>query len=207
MPTVQLSMATKKQPNSKRERAAARKKADRRTRMLTISGVGGGALVLVGVLAVSFTGGADAPTGVIDQRAWDLPELDGDSRITLADFSGTPTVAAFFASWCTVCIEELPQFAAVSQLAGDQVDFVGIDMMDNGTGLGLAQRTGIADLWPLARDVGGLDGRGLATSFGAQGSPMTVIYDAAGEPVEVIRGGISGQALIDRLETHFGIDI
>lgn len=200
-------MADIKKANSKRQQAEARKKAEKRNRILTIVGVGAGALVLVGVLVVSFTGGADAPTGVVDQRAWDLPELDGDARITLADFSGTPTVAAFFASWCTVCIEELPQFAAVSQLVGDQVDFVGIDMMDNGTGLGLAQRTGIADLWPLARDVGGLDGRGLATAFGAQGSPMTVIYDSEGEPIEVIRGGISGQALIDRLETHFGIDI
>lgn len=162
---------------------------------------------LIGVIVATFTGASDLPTGVTDQRGWDLPELDGDARITLADFSGTPTVAAFFASWCTVCIEELPQFAAVSQLAGSKVDFVGIDMMDNGTGLELAQRTGIADLWPLARDVGGIDGRGLATAFGAQGSPMTVIYDADGEPVEVIRGGITGQALIDRLESLFDIDI
>jgi thiol-disulfide isomerase/thioredoxin len=164
-------------------------------------------VVLIGVVVGSFTGGADAPTGVTDQRAWDLPELDGDARITLADFSGTPTVAAFFASWCTVCIEELPQFAAVSQQAGEQVDSVGIDMMDNGTGLGLAQRTGIADLWPLARDVGGIVGRGLATSLGAQGSPMTVIYDPDGEPVQVIRGGISGEALIELLESLFDVGI
>ena len=90
-------------------------------------------------------------------------------------------------------------------------------MMDNGTGMRLAERTGIAELWPLARDVGGLDGRGLdgrgldgrglATAFGAQGSPMTVIYSSDGEPLEVIRGGISGQALVARLIDLFDVDV
>lgn len=200
-------MATKARPSSRRERAAAKARAERRNRILTVLTLGVTGVALIAVVIASFTGGADAPTGVTEQTAWDLPELDGDGRIALADFEGTPTVAAFFASWCTVCIDELPQFAAASQLVGDQVDFVGIDMMDNGTGLGLAQRTGIAGLWPLARDVGGIDGRGLATAFGAQGSPMTVIYSPDGEPLDVIRGGISGQALIDRLVNLFDIDV
>ncbi len=164
-------------------------------------------IALVGVVIASFAGGSDAPTGVTEPTAWDLPQLDGDGHIALADFEGTPTVAAFFAAWCTVCIDELPEFAAASQLVEGQVDFVGIDMMDNGTGLGLAERTGIAGLWPLARDVGGIDGRGLATAFGAQGSPMTVIYSPDGEPLDVIRGGISGQALIDRLVNLFDIEL
>ena len=200
-------MATKTRPGSKRERAYARARAERRNRILTIVAL---AVVGVGLMAIviaSFSSGADTPTGVTERTAWDLPQLDGDGRITLADFEGKPTVAAFFASWCAVCVDELPEFAAVSELVGDQVDFVGIDTMDNGTGLGLAERTGIAGLWPLARDVGGIDGRGLATAFGAQGSPMTVIYSPDGEPLDIIRGGISGQALIDRLVDLFDIDV
>jgi len=200
-------MGTKTRPSSKRGRAEARARAERRSRILTAVTLGVIGVGLMAIVIASFSGGADAPTGVTEPTAWDLPELEGDGRITLADFEGTPTVAAFFASWCTVCIDELPQFAAVSELVGDQVDFVGIDMMDNGTGLGLAQRTGIAGLWPLARDIGGIDGRGLATAFGAQGSPMTVIYSPDGEPLDVIRGGISGQALIDRLVNLFGIEV
>jgi thiol-disulfide isomerase/thioredoxin len=192
---------------SKRERAEARARAERRSRILTVVALGVVGVALMAIVTASFTGGADAPTGITETTAWELPELDGDGRITLADFEGTPTVAAFFASWCAVCVDELPQFAAVSDIVGDQVDFVGIDTMDNGTGLGLAQRTGIADRWPLARDVGGIDGRGLATAFGAQGSPMTVIYSPTGEPLDVIRGGISGQALIDRLVNLFDIDV
>lgn len=200
-------MATTKRPSTRRERAEAKRRAERRTRILTPLVLGVVGVALTAVIVATFTGGADDPTGVTDQIGWDLPELNGDGRIALVDFVGTPTVAAFFASWCTVCIDELPQFAAVSQAVGDQVDFVGIDMMDNGTGLGLAQRTGIADLWPLARDVGGIDGRGLATAFGAQGSPMTVIYSPDGEPLEVIRGGISGQALAGLLIDLFGVEL
>ncbi len=200
-------MAAKTRPNSRRERAAAKARAARRNRILTALMLGVIGIALVAVVIASFTGGSDAPTGATEPTGWDLPELDGDGRVALADFEGTPTVAAFFAAWCTVCVDELPEFAAASQLVEGQVDFVGIDMMDNGTGLGLAERTGIAGLWPLARDVGGIDGRGLATAFGAQGSPMTVIYSPDGEPLDVIRGGISGQALIDRLVNLFDIEV
>jgi hypothetical protein len=77
-----------------------------------------------------------------------------------------------------------------------------VPSMDNGTGMALAERTGIAELWRMARDLGGIDGRGLATAFGAQGSPMTVIYSSEGEPVDVICGGISGQALARRALRH-----
>ena len=200
-------MATEIPRSSKRQLAEARARAERRRTILTAAILGVIGVGLIAIVIASFSGGSDAPTGVTERTAWDLPELDGDGRIALADFEGTPTVAAFFAAWCAVCVDELPQFAAVSDLVGDQVDFVGIDTMDNGTGLGLAQRTGIAERWPLARDIGGIDGRGLATAFGAQGSPMTVIYSADGEPLDIIRGGISGQALIDRLVNLFGIDV
>ncbi len=200
-------MATEIPRSSKRQLAEARARAERRRTILTAAILGVIGVGLIAIVIASFSGGSDAPTGVTERTAWDLPELDGDGRIALADFEGTPTVAAFFAAWCAVCVDELPQFAAVSDVVGDQVDFVGIDTMDNGTGLGLAQRTGIAERWPLARDIGGIDGRGLATAFGAQGSPMTVIYSADGEPLDIIRGGISGQALIDRLVNLFGIDV
>ena len=199
-------MANDTRTKSRKARAEARKKAERRNKILTIAGLGVVGLLLGAIVVASFTGG-DGPTGVTERTAWDLPQLDGDARITLADFEGKPTVAAFFAAWCTVCIDELPQFAAASQQIGDEVNFVGIDMMDNGTGLGLAERTGIAGLWPLARDVGGIDGRGLASAFGAQGSPMTVLYSADGEVADVIYGGISGAGLIDRLNDVFGLEL
>jgi hypothetical protein len=36
---------------------------------------------------------------------------------------------------------------------------------------------------------------------------MTVIYSPDGEPLDIIRGGISGEALIGRLVDLFDIDV
>ncbi len=145
--------------------------------------------------------------GDTSAEAWDLPALDGDDRIAIADFRGKPTVAAFFASWCEVCESEIPEFLEVSQEVGDQVQFVGIDTQDGGTGLGDAEKWGIAGVWPLAKDIGGTNGSGLSTgTFGMRGSPMTAFYDADGTVVHVQRGGISGAQLKGAIQDLFGIE-
>ena len=114
-------------------------------------------------------------------EAWDLPFLDGEGRIALADFSGKPTVATFFANWCLVCEQEIPEFLALSENLGDRVNFVGINTQGNARGLGDAQKWGIDQAWPLARDVGNGNNSALSVStFGAPGMPMTVVYDANG---------------------------
>jgi cytochrome c biogenesis protein CcmG/thiol:disulfide interchange protein DsbE len=129
--------------------------------------------------------------------AWDLPQLDGDGRVTLADFRGKPTVAAFFANWCTVCEWEVPELLAFSEQVGDQINFVGIDMMDNGGGLEDAEEWGIVGKWPLARDVGNGNGSLLsAGTFGARGSPLNVLYSPDGEVLHVQPGAISTDQIL-----------
>ena len=136
-------------------------------------------------------------------EAWDLPQLDGDGRIALADFRGKPTIAAFFANWCTVCEREMPELLALSKQIGDQVNFVGINMMDGGRGFGDAQQWGIAGEWPLARDIGNGNGSLLsARTFGATGSPLNVIYTADGSVLQIIRGGVSPSGLLTFLEDN-----
>ena len=61
---------------------------------------------------------------------------------------------------------------ALSRSIGGQVNFVGVNMMDNGGGLDDARRWGIADAWPIARDVGNGNASTLAVgTFGAPGQP------------------------------------
>ena len=109
--------------------------------------------------------------------------------------------AAFFASWCVVCEQEIPELLALSRELGDAVDFVGINSQDNGQGLSGAQKWGIAGEWPLARDIGNGNGSSLSVqSFGARGSPTNVIYNAAGEVVHVQQGGISPDELLRLLD-------
>ncbi len=170
--------------------------------------VTGSSLAVIGVLVLAFVAfsSAEPAAGTTDTEAWDLPALEGDERVTLADFRGKPTVAAFFASWCTICRSELPGFGELSAAVGDQVNFVGINTMNRGTGLSFAKEMGIGH-WPLARDIGLHDGRGLATNFGARGSPTTVIYDAEGNIADVTLGGMTAAQLGDKLASLFGIGI
>lgn len=187
----------------KARRAEARRKAARRRR-LTRWGLIGSA-VLVAAVGVAAVGGSGPDlTGVADPVAWDLPGLDGEGRVALADFEGKPTVAAFFASWCHHCQRELPGLAGLSEELGSRVNFVGINTMDRAGGLSFASRVGIGD-WPLAADIGSGDRRDLVAAFGAQGMPATVIYDAAGNVADVRLGVLSAGQLRLILAELFGL--
>ena len=188
---------------SKRARAEARRKKARRKKLLSRTAIGLGIVALSVVIVTAFSS-EDAAVGTTGVESWDLPSLEGDGRVALSDFDGKPTVAAFFASWCEICQRELAGFGALEDIIGEEVDFVGINTMNNGSGLAFAQQHGIGD-WPLARDIGQHDGRQLATNFGARGSPTTVIYDGAGVVIDVTLGGMTAQQLAAKLEQFFGV--
>lgn len=198
--------SNKQRRDQRREEAEDKRKTDARKSTIRKIGIAGAiGVVLAGLLVVLWP---EPAVGNTTATGWDLPQLDGDGRVAIADSRGTPTVAAFFASWCDVCEHEIPDYLAVSQQVGDQVHFVGIDTQDNGSGLGDAERWGIAGVWPLARDIGGSNGSGLSTgTFGARGSPMTVFYDEDGTVVHVQQGGLSAQQLLDTLDRLFGVQV
>ena len=202
-----MARSTKAQRRDEKRREQ-QEREQREARNRTIRGVLIGGGVLVALVAALVLLWPSPEVGDTSAEAWDLPALDGDDRIAIADFRGKPTVAAFFASWCEVCESEIPEFLEVSQEVGDQVQFVGIDTQDGGTGLGDAEKWGIAGVWPLAKDIGGTNGSGLSTgTFGMRGSPMTAFYDADGTVVHVQRGGISGAQLKGAIQDLFGIDV
>ena len=53
------------------------------------------------------------------------------------DRVGTPLVVNFFAEWCVNCIQEMPDFEAVSQELAGEVEFLGISI-DRGSAEALA---------------------------------------------------------------------
>ncbi len=198
--------SNQQQRDQRRREAESKRKAATRKSTIRNFGIAGAiGIALIGLLVVLWP---DPEIGNTTATAWDLPQLDGDGRVKIADSHGTPTVAAFFASWCEVCEDEIPEYLAVSQQVGDQVHFVGIDTQDNGSGLGDAERWGIAGVWPLAKDIGGNNGSGLSTgTFGARGSPMTVFYDETGAVVHVQQGGLSAEQLLAALDEFFGVQV
>lgn len=185
-----------------RQRLQAARKRTTRNVSLTVAGVVALAVVLVATWPVPTEAEREAiAASDTSADAWDLPALDGEGRIALADFRGKPTVAAFFAEWCTVCEVEIPEFLALSQNLGDRVNFVGINTQDNAGGLGDARKWGIDQAWPLARDVGNGNASSLsAATFGARGMPMTVVYDAEGSVAHVQRGYFDPASLLGLLE-------
>ena len=197
---------------SKRARSALKQAAKaerariaRRNRILRNSALGVASAAVFVVAFFSLGGTGTALTGDTGATTWDLPGLaDTEERVALADFRGKPTVAAFFASWCTVCEAEMPGFAILSDQLDDQVNWVGINTQDNGAGLGDARKWGLDTRWPIARDIGGTNGSNLSTgTFGMRGSPLTVIYDEAGGVVHVQRGGMSADDLLRLLQQTF----
>ncbi|MCP4968592.1 MAG: TlpA family protein disulfide reductase [bacterium] len=172
-----------------------RRRKEARQRMFQT--VGGGIAVVVLVVLFLISIWPEPAVGDTTADSWDLPELDGEGRVALADFEGDPTVVAFFASWCEVCEGEIPQLLALSKQLEGEVNFVGINSQDNSQGLGDAEKWGIAGEWPLATDIGNGNGSGLSTGeFSMRGMPLNLIYDAQGNLVHIQRGGMSPEATL-----------
>jgi len=200
-----MARATKAQRRAQRQKELEARRRAEATRKKIRLGVGAlvGALALVGLLVALWP---HPEVGDTTAEGWDLPALGHDGRVRLADFRGAPLVAAFYASWCEVCEREIPQYVAVADRVAGKVQFVGIDMQDNGTGLPDAEKWGIAGRWPLARDIGNGNGSGLSTgTFGMRGSPMTVFYDENGKVLQIVRGGLSGAQLADTIQRLYGV--
>ena len=194
---LETSMAKNTKTHQKKKRAAREVRVKRaRKKKLVRNGVIGGVIGLT-LVALLVATAPEASIGSAEADAWDLPALDGDGRYALSDFSGKPTVAAFFASWCTVCEWEIPEFLELSREIGDDVNFVGINSQDNGRGGGDADRWGITGEWPIAKDIGSRSQSDLSVdTFGARGMPLTVVYTPDGSVAHIQRGGITAQQLL-----------
>lgn len=187
-------------------RRAQARKAQRRRRLAVgaVSLAGVAVVTLVAVLAIG-SSSSDDP-GSTEPEAFDLPALEGEERIRLADFSGQPVVVNFFASWCTACDAELPGFSAISRELEGEVTFVGVNALETGDPLFMPERHDIT-WWPLARDTGGRQGSGLHEALGGRGVPITAFYDAEGTLLHVDGGALPEPALVDRIQQLYGITV
>ncbi|MDH3755342.1 MAG: TlpA family protein disulfide reductase [Acidimicrobiia bacterium] len=157
------------------------------------------AIVLIVGVVVFFAVSADdsGGEGITTADGWDLPALDdvgdedGDGRVTLAEFEGTPTVVNFFASWCVECERELPAFAILAEELEGDIDFVFANSNETGNWRPMAERGGIEE-YPIVQDIGGTQRNGLYRSVGGTGGmPITAFYDAEGNLVFTNPGGMT----------------
>jgi cytochrome c biogenesis protein CcmG/thiol:disulfide interchange protein DsbE len=176
--------------------------------------VGATALVVLGTVGFfSFRGaGQDRSTAAVDDatpNAFDLPALEGDGRVRLADFKGTPLVVNFFASWCGPCDQELPVFADAARKLKGKVRFIAVNSQElrPAAGLDMAARHRLKEAGiTLARDVGGPTGSLLHDNLGSgRGMPLNAFYDAEGTLLDVGRGALLEGKLAASLERMYGV--
>lgn len=128
-----------------------------------------------------------------------LETFDGGTA-SLTDYAGQPMVVNFFASWCTPCIKEMPDFEAVNQEVGDEVTFVGVNSTDRlEDGQRIAEQAGVT--YDLLSDANG----DLLAELGGVGMPVTLLVDHNGVIVETRNGGLDAGELRTLLSDELGV--
>jgi cytochrome c biogenesis protein CcmG/thiol:disulfide interchange protein DsbE len=146
-------------------------------------------------LAVSY----DQSSQALDFRGTTFAGETVDS----AELRGTPLVLNFYASWCTVCDRELPDFQSVATRLGERVRVLGVNPQSNDTDSAQAamiERNGVT--YPTLPDPQDELLRQFNTTGGL---PTTVFVDADGVVRKVHNGLLTKQLLLDEIETSFGV--
>ena len=166
------------------------------------------ALVLATVVAlVVGTGGDDARTSVAYDRQTQVLDFtattfDGKS-VASQQLRGKPVVLNFYASWCTICDRELPDFERVARQLDGQVEVLGANPQSNDTDKAQAamiERHGVTyPTFPDPTDE-------LLRQFNTTGGlPTTVFIDAGGVVRKVHNGLLTEALLLEDIASVLGI--
>ena len=151
-------------------------------------------LWLVPVIAVLALGGLalfrSRPQAELGGPAplFELPRLDADQRLALANLRGKPVVLNFWASWCAPCREEAPELARAARRLSGLATFVGINILD-GREEALSYVTRYEVPYPSVRDARAV----VAKRYGVTGAPETVFIDERGDVAGKFIGAFTGQ--------------
>jgi thiol-disulfide isomerase/thioredoxin len=126
-------------------------------------------------------------------------------ELALADLKGVPAIINFWASWCTNCIDEMPDLERAHGRLGDRVRIVGANLLGvqgetRSAARAFAKKTGIT--YEVIYDEGGL----LYAHFSARLLPPTTIFvDAQG----IVRyrhfGPLDDDKILQLSRRHLGI--
>lgn len=197
--------------STRAEEARARARRQRRRRVATAVSAG---LALAAVVVLAGVGLSRAGRGDPGARAafdgstrtldFELPAFAGGT-VSSADLRGRPAIVNFYASWCTVCDTELPDFQAVHEQAGDAITFLGVNPQSNDSDnaqAAMIKRTGIR--FRTVRDRNDH----LLRLFNTTGAlPTTLFLDAQGRVVGTHNGGLDQTSLKAAIKQYLGVAV
>ena len=128
--------------------------------------------------------------------AFELPSLDGQGTVSLAEFRGRPLLVNFWASWCVPCEEEAPALqGAWEEHRGDGLVVVGINFDDlRADARAFVRKHGAT--YPNAVDR---DKKAVA-AYGLLAVPESFFVDRQGRIVGRIRGAVDNETNRDEFE-------
>jgi cytochrome c biogenesis protein CcmG/thiol:disulfide interchange protein DsbE len=140
--------------------------------------------------------GCGGGTDLLPATPTALPTLDGRGfRDLLCQLRGKPVVVNVWASWCGPCIFEAPDLAAAAKDYAGQVQFVGVDVLDQrGPGRAFIEKYGWT--YPSVFDPNAA----IRDSFGLIGAPHTIFFDAQGGRSSVWSGPVTKEVLADAIK-------
>jgi peroxiredoxin len=134
----------------------------------------GAALVLMGdPVEPPLSRGSAAP-------AFDLPRLDGEGAIALADLGGEVALVNFWATWCKPCEEEMPAMERLyNELSSDGFQLVAIAVDEEADDVRRFQER-LQVSFPILLDPE----QSISRAYQTTGFPETLLVSADGEIVE-----------------------
>ena len=131
----------------------------------------------------------------------DFTALDSEGNsVQLSDYLGTPVILNFWASWCSPCKSEMPDFDAAYQQYGDEIQFMMVNMTDGGQETLESAKDFIAESgysFPVFFDTE----YSAAMAYGVSSIPATYFVNAEGN---LVAYGI-GPLVLEALETGIGM--
>lgn len=174
----------------------------------TLQGAGSTAHVLEQRRAVGI---ADCPVAdpAVPARSDGLPEvtldcLGADSRVRLAGLRGKPLVINVWAQWCGPCRQEAPYLTEAAALAGDRVQFLGIDFVDPRPDLAVEFADQAGWRYPQLVDPD----KAIAPDLHIVGPPQTILVTAEGRVAHRHPGPVTSTGHLNELiRTHLEVTL
>lgn len=144
--------------------------------------------------------GGSEEEGSEQSQAPDFTVADGSgSPVNLSDFSGVPVVLNFWASWCSPCKEEMPEFNEAFAEYDGQIQFMMVNLTDGSSETVDSAKTYIEEQgfsFPVFYDTNGE----AAAAYGVMSIPTTYFIEKDGSIAAYAAGMLDGEVLKEGID-------